>query len=709
MNGVLDLMDRQHGRLFLWLPVMFGIGIALFFGQNLEPSLAQLRLFALCFVAGLAALRKTPPLAAPLVIAMLAILAGFLTAALRTHMVAVPTLSFRYYGPVEGRVIHIDRSASEAVRLTLDRVHLRDTAPDRTPARVRISLHGEQRFVTPEPGQYLALTAHLSPPPGPTEPGGFDFQRMAWFDRLGAVGYTRVPVLRLAETDRSPALWLHHLRQTLSLGLQARLRGQVGAFAAAILTGDRAGISTETSEALRGANLSHLLAISGLHMGLMTGAVFYALRLMLALIPGAALRWPIKKLAAAGALAAGLFYFALSGWAVSTERAFIMVAVMLAAILIDRQAISLRAVALAALILLALRPEVLPEPGFQMSFAATTALVAVFTTLRRLRVMAHWPAPLRTLATIVISSAVAGIATAPVAAAHFNRIADYGLIANVAAVPLMGALIIPAALVALILTPIGLEGLALWVMGRGISWVLTVAQTVSAWGGAVSHVPAPPPATLPLIALGGLTVILWRGRGQFVGLAPVIAGFFLWTLAERPALLISDDGALVGRLTPEGRALSKPHGSGFAASSWLENDGDFADQAMAAKRDMPALDLGGLRILQISGRGWQDATREACAHADLVVVNQPWKDDPPGDCRLIDQRFLRQSGALALFVTRDGVDLRTAYGVSGLRLWNTPALQYGTTLSPKNLRAGLSEGQLGLTLIPLEKRLAQVE
>ncbi|AJE46302.1 ComEC/Rec2 family competence protein [Celeribacter indicus] len=700
-GGLPDLVEAQRGRLVLWLPVCFGGGVGLFFALPHDPARATLALLAVALAAALLLLRRMPPRLAPLLVGTLAFGLGCLAAGLRTHAVAAPVLGFRYHGPVEGRVVAIDRSASDALRLTLDRVRLRDVAPDRTPLRVRVSLHGAQGFVTPEPGARLGLTAHLSPPPGPAEPGGFDFRRSAWFDRLGAVGYTRVPVLRLGETDRGAALWIHRQRQALSAALQTRLPGQTGAFAAAILTGDRSGIGEETAESLRAANLSHLLAISGLHMGLLTGAVFFALRLALALVPGAALKWPLKKLAAAGAMAAGLFYLALSGWNVATERAFVMVCVMLGAILIDRQAISLRAVALAALLILAFRPEVLPEPGFQMSFAATTALVAVFTLLRRGSPMARWPKPLRGVAAVVLSSAVAGLATAPVAAAHFNRIADFGLIANLAAVPVMGALIMPAAVVALVLAPFGLSGAALWAMGLGIRWVLFVAATVSGWEGAVSRVPAPPPETLPLLALGGLFVLLWRGRVRLLGLAPVVAGVLAWSLAERPALLVSGDGGLVGRMGAEGRALSKATGSGFAAEVWLENDGDLPDQAMAAARPMPPLDIGGLRIAHVTGRGWQARAAAACAAQDLVIVNRLWEGPPPpGGCLLADLGFLRASGALAVGETRGGVRLRTAQAAAGTRLWTAPALRGPGAPSAAAAQAALPQGASGLLFDP---------
>ncbi|KKK80916.1 hypothetical protein LCGC14_2818710, partial [marine sediment metagenome] len=215
----------------------------------------------------------------------------------------------------------------------------------------------------------------------------------------------------------------------------------------AILTGDRSGMGRDTLQALRDSNLAHLLAISGLHMGLLTGVVFSALRFALALIPALALGHPVKKYAAVGALLAGAGYLALSGGNVATQRAYIMVAVVLGAVLLDRRALTLRGVALAATIVLVLRPEALTGPGFQMSFAATTALIAVFRLMRDSG-GPRAPRLLQPVLALVVSSGVAGAATAPIAAAHFNQIAKFGLVANLLSVPLMGTLVMPAAVLA---------------------------------------------------------------------------------------------------------------------------------------------------------------------------------------------------------------------------------------------------------------------
>jgi competence protein ComEC len=131
----------------------------------------------------------------PLAIAIIAVLMGVAVAGSRSLIVAEPVLGWRYYGPIEGRIIEIDRSQSEKPRITLDQVRLARVSPARTPHTVRISLYYPEVFVPLELGLHVMTTGHLSPPAGPPEPGRFDFRRMAWFERLGAVGYTRAPVL----------------------------------------------------------------------------------------------------------------------------------------------------------------------------------------------------------------------------------------------------------------------------------------------------------------------------------------------------------------------------------------------------------------------------------------------------------------------------------------------------------------------------------
>lgn len=652
---------RQQGHLFPWAPVALAIGIGTYFALPVEPPVWTLAAAGLAALAGAVGALRLGPGLAPLLWAPALVALGLALAGGRAHMKAAPVLEFRYYGAVEGRVVAIDRSASDAVRLTLDRVVLERTDPARRPGRVRVSLHDAAQARVPPVGAHVILTAWLSPPQGPVEPGGFDFRRHAWFQGLGAVGYTRTPVLLLAPPEAG-ALRVTRARMALSERVQAALPGEAGGFAAAVLSGDRSGIGFPTLEALRESNLAHLLAISGLHMGLLAGVVFTTLRLGLVLLPRAGPHLPAKKLAAAGALAAAAGYLALSGGNVATERAFVMAAVVLVAVMLDRRAFSLRAVALAALIILVWQPESLLGPGFQMSFAATTALVAVFGALRDLEgpALPRWTRP---VTAVVISSAVAGVATAPVAAAHFNQIAHYGLIANLASVPLMGTVVIPAGLVAVLAMPLGLERAPLAVMGLGLDWILGVAEWVAGLPGAVRGVPAPPDAVLPLLAAGALTVALWQGRARWAGTLPALAALTLWATVERPPILIAQGGALVGVMTEEGRALSKRRGAGFAARVWLENDGDGAGRAAAVARwpgDGPVRHPWGKRGA---------ARFEGCAPGEIVVMTEPY-EGAPLPCLLLDRARLRAAGSLAVYPSQAGWRIESATLKAGRRLWS---------------------------------------
>lgn len=657
----------QRGTLFPWVPVVLACGVGGYFSGLTEPSVMVL------WSSGAGALvlavlaSRGREWSGPLLWALALLLAGFGLAGARAHLVAGPVLGWRYYGPVEGRIVGIDRSAADALRLTLDRVVLARTAPERTPHRVRVSLHGEQTYFTPQPGLRVMMTAHLGPAGGPVEPGGFDFQRHAWFLGIGAVGYTRTPVLKLDAARSGQDLF--HLRMALSKHVQDRLPGQIGAFAAAIMTGDRSGLDLKTLNAMRISNLAHLLAISGLHMGLLAGFVFAAFRLGFAAVPRLGLRLPAKKLSAALALVAAAGYLGLSGGNVATERAFVMVAVMLVAVMLERRAFSLRAVAVAAVIVLCLQPEALLGPGFQMSFAATVGLVAVFGWLRDAG-LSRGPRWLRPVLAVVISSAVAGAATTPVAAAHFNQYAQYGLLANLLSVPLMGAVVMPAAVMATFLMPLGLDWIALWIMGLGLRWILGVADWVSAYDGARVPIPAPGTEVLPILAIGALLVVLWRGRTRFLGMLPIALGAWLWIGAERPAMLVSENAALIGIMTDAGRALNKLSGGEFTAQNWLENDGDSATRE--ASHALWSDDLAkGLSVRVVQGKAATNLPF-ACEGAFLVVMTAT-PDVPPqiSECQIVTPETLRATGSLAIYAAEHNPRLVTAHEITGARLWNT--------------------------------------
>lgn len=680
--------------LFAWVPVLLSAGIGLWFSRPGQWPDAIWALLAVLLILSLVAGRIAQPWAERGRIGwgvadglrigsvgLMLMVAGFGLAELRNRMVAAPVLEWRYYGPVEGRLVQIDRSSRDRIRLTLDQPVLRDLAPEKTPARVRLSLMEGADDQLPALGQRVMLTGHLGPPPGPAAPGSFDFRQYAWFRGLGAVGYSRTPVMSVSAPETG--IWaVHRARMAISAQIQARIGGQAGAVASALTTGDRSGIEEATNEVMRASNLYHIVSISGLHMSMLAGFAYAALRYLLVaaqaarLMPGRA----VHKHAAVGALLASGGYLWLSGGGVATERAFVMVAVMLIAILVDRRAISLRTVALAATIILILNPEALISPGFQMSFAATIALILSFGPWSR--ISPHLPFWARPVAMLLVSSFVAGMATAPIAAAHFNRMAQYGLLANLLAVPVMGTLVMPAAVIAAVLAPIGLAGPALWVMGLGTEWMLRVAAFVAGLNGAVTGIALPPGPVVPLMGFGAcLCILCWRQGVTARRLTPLAAGFALgglmlataaaiWLTASRPLLLIAAGGEAAGLMTDQGRAISKPSGGSFVVSTWLAEDGDITTQAQAAdrpawrgnKRDRNARLPQGWRVWHLTGKGSGDRAVPLCRPRNIVIATEKVPLTAPPDCLLLDPRTLRRTGAVAIDMGSDGPILRSVTG-----------------------------------------------
>lgn len=683
---------RGRADLALWMPIALSLGIALYFALPSEPGVALLWAGAFLAVLGLAVWVAAAEVWRFPAACVVLVLSGFLIADLRARTVAAPVLGFRYFGSVEGRVIGIDRSVRDLPRVTLGAVVLEGVAPERRPETVRIALHApatgppSEGFPEdfPEPGARLRLQAHLQPPPPPAEPGGWDFRRAAWFAGLGAVGYARAPPQEIAPPDAGdPMLWGFRMRMALSQAMQARMEGQPGAVAAALMTGDRSGISTATNDAMRASGLYHIVSISGLHMGMLAGFVFGAIRYGMALSGAPALWWPAKKIAALVALVAASLYLWVAGPEVATARSYLMTAVMLAAVLADRRALSLRTVAIAATVLLLLRPEGLTEPGFQMSFAATIGLILALGPWAR--IVPRLPRLLRPVLApvlgLVLTSLVAGTITGPIAAAHFGRISGYGLVANMLAVPVMGALVMPAGVIAALLAPFHAAAPALWVMQEGTRWMIFVAEHVAALKGAQALVPEPPGYVLPLMGFGAAAMVPGRGAVRLAGgLAIVLAGA-LWCTADRPALLIAPEGQAVGLMTAEGRALSKP-GAGFVTGAWLTADGDPATPETAAARPAFSGPRGirraewrGVSVLHLSGKGAVGRLAEACTPGAVVVVAARVAPDLRRSfdtrCQIWDAGRLRWRGAVAYLA--DGRLIVTDPATGEGRLWTRPS------------------------------------
>lgn len=678
VTRLIALIEAQRPAFALWLPVLFGLGIALYFALPVEPGGWMLAALGVVLVLLAAAIRPAGQVARVALLLLLLPGLGLEVVALHARSVAAPVLAYPVVATVSGRVIGLDRSASDRPRVLLDRVAITGMDPDRVPARVRVSVDPATPISLLQPGLRLMTEARLTPPPAPSEPGAFDYRRQAWFERLGAVGYARGPVVETEGSDAGSFSQLaFRARMAASRHIQQQVPNQGGAFAAAILTGDRSGIDRSVEDALRVSSLYHIVSISGLHMSLLAAAVFGLIRSGLALVPPLALRWPLKKIAAAVALVAGLAYLVVSGLDVPAQRSYVMTATVLVAVLLDRPALTMRAVALAGFVVLVFAPESSVQPGFQMSFAATVALIAAFEGLRSrawwktVQTAPGWRYP-KPVVGLAMTSLVAGLATGPIAAFHFNTMTQYGLVANLLAMPAMGLVVMPAAVIGVIAAPFGLDWLPFRLAGLGMDYVIAVARLVASFGGAVTGVPAGPPASLALLVLGGIVFVLWIGRGRWAGLGLAGVGLVFWAAHARPDVVIADDGRLFGFRTAAGRVLSGT-GNGFAAEAWLREDGDLASPEEAYAR-------GNLRRVKhriradVPGVGTVLYVGASKAEAGLcdtaaVLIAPNWAEAPTGRCLFVGKERLRRDGALAIRLTRTGLHVEGARAVSRGRPW----------------------------------------
>ena len=697
----LDCFFAERERWALWLPVLLGSGVGFYFLLPVEPP-PWLPGLAVGVTAGALAVTRRRPAWGLLNLALLFLVLGIAVAQWRSLSVAAPILE-RSLGPLElrGRILSVEPRA-RGERLVLEQLEISRLTQAQTPERVRITLAGGAEGLYP--GDWVRGRARLNPPPEPVAPGAYDFGRAAYFARLGAVGFAfgSFEKLPAGDVERQPRgiwenlslaweIWWADLRHRLSERIATALPGHQGAIAAALMTGERGRIPESIVQDLRDAGLAHLLAISGLHIGLVAAGLFFAVRGLLALIPPLALEYPIKKWAALVALPGAFSYLMLVGATIPAQRAFLMTGLVLLAVLLDRRALSMRLVAWAAMVTLLMAPESLLSVSFQMSFAAVTVMIAAYEGRRGLFQQAggdFWSlrSLLTYLAAVALTSGLATFATAPFAIFHFNHLALYGVIANVIAVPVTAFWIMPSALLAFLLMPLGLETLPLWLMGQGIEVVVTTARTVAEFPAAALTVSAMPLWGLLAAVSGGLWLSIWLGRWRFLGLLPLAAGALSILLWTPPDILMSGDARLFAvRLESGDLWRSSKRVNRFDAEIWARRAGlnhtvsDDGDAAKAGVEELPRCDSQGCIFVKDSVKvafaATAGAVAEDCALVDLMISSVPIRRACDRPSVVIDRFDLWREGAHAGYV----IKTKTVAQARGWRPW---VIRRGTARAP---------------------------
>lgn len=676
LSSVHRHLSSERDRFTLWVPVLLGVGIGVYFALPEEPGwrlplLITLAFFALTFLARHDLGWRTVSIVAGL------IALGVTVATWRTLAVAAPFINDEmYYREVQARIDDI-REKEKGQKLILSHLVIQGLKPEETPHYISVTLREDMPALAV--GDQLTLKATLFPPPLPAMPGSYDFARQFYYERIGAVGYApKLPVIEEKGAASGFEEWLNHLRLSLAARIAAPMAAQNAPVAAALMVGEMSNVSKEVADAMRDAGLYHVLSISGLHMSLAAGLIFVSLRFLLCLYPPWALRLPVKKIAAGAGLLGAFVYLLLAGYPVPAIRSFVMVACVMLAVLFDRRGISLYSLAWAALLVLLFQPEALTGASFQLSFAATLGILAFYERYRHLlyepgmswrrRIWLYFIG-------LMTTSLVASLATTPLVIYHFNRFSLWGIAANMLMVPLATFWIMPAAVLAFLMMPLGLERLPLVWLDYGIGWMIAGSRWFAQLPYASVAIPPPSFAGLLLVVLGGLWLCLWQQRWRLLGLPLMLAGLATVALHQPYDLLVSDDGSHVALRLPDGHFLfAKGKPDSFDAQVWLRYHGQDGGLLPKDRPELATCDdarcLYTLHGHSIAIGMRKRAKDNICeGRVDIAVSTEYLNDE---ECEhvslLLDRWYLRNYGAVAVRLA-NGIEVFNANDSRGRRPW----------------------------------------
>lgn len=575
--------ERDRGALFLTVPVLMGTGVLIYYWLGFEPTFNWV-LALLAVSGGVWAVGRRrgggPALAAG---ALFFLLAGLAAAQFEVIRASTPMLGSDVTTRMTGRLVAIEHQASGRLRLTIDVLATERPTLRYAPDRVRVTARAMEPGILP--GDGITGLVRLFPPQGPVRPDGYDFARESFFEGRGATGFfmgdpVRAEIAEAGWTVSAQA-WVERTRMALAERIEGSVTGDAGKIASALIAGLRAGIPEEVNEHLRRTGLAHILSISGLHMALVAFTVMVTIRAGLALFPVMASNRPIKKYAAAVALVAAGAYLFISGVQIAAQRSFIMLAVMLVAVMLDRSALTMRNLAIAAIVVLAVSPHEMLGPSFQMSFAATAALIAGYAAWNaRKQSKAHdhreptsrlgWAGRKIGLYAggLLLTSILAGGATTLYGIWHFQRMSPLSLAANLAVMPIVSVLVMPFAVLAAVAMPFGLEWLPLAVMEQGLVWMLAIAAWLSERS-PLDETGMIPKSALVLLTIALVIVSISTTRLRLLAVPFLVIGLAQAVWRDLPHIFVSEDARLVGVAREDATlAINRARPSNFTTDNW---------------------------------------------------------------------------------------------------------------------------------------------
>ena len=713
-------LARQGSRLTCWLPVGVALGITGYFALPTEPSWELCLLMTGMMGTGLVLLVGSRRMEAVTERAahgqligcclgggLLTVGLGFLLAygqALRQPLMPLLPMESVW---LEGRLAVLEPVAGQHEGQKSGwHVGLDDAVFDSpwwvgmSPLRRRVMVTFRPRAGQEEvlaglvAGQPVRLRALLRSPSVPLWPGGRDGQRAAWFEGRAGAGMALSPpqpvkALYEGESSGGLAFWSGRLRQSVARKIERVLPGQEGAVAAAVLCGETGHLSAGTRQNYAASGLAHLLAVAGLHLGFVMGMAFTVARRLMSLSQRLSAYWPCREVALLFSLCVGAGYVALTGLHVPGLRALGLAGLGILALLLGRRAVSMRGLALTCLVLEVASPVLVLDVSFQMSFAAVMALIAGYEALRCVQARKEMEKPAEKLhgwrgqslwrrgavllASLSMTSLLAGLATLPLSMAYFGAFQPWFVVANLLAVPLMGVWVMPAGMVALLLMPSGLSSGPLHVMGWGLRLIGWLAEHVAAAPLASWPVPSFPAWVIGLYMLGLTVLCLWQGWGRSAGAVMIVGAMVAVWFIDRPVMLLVEQGNVLAlRQAGAMRVMEGRPGNGLARQ---EMQRAFGWKAQGV--GTPVCDAGICQLVLRAGKiilwrgvaGSDDVQGISCRNVVLEVRMGSQHPLCP-TVRQLGPADMRREGSWAVYDEgRNGVRLLSDRMVQGHRFW----------------------------------------
>lgn len=637
--------EFEIGLAFHFSPVFLSLGIAVYYLVPSEPLFLMLALTPLIMFAAIRTMNIHGSLYYCLA-ALMCISLGMLAAKFEVSRNAAPIIERQVTTMINGIVLNVDQNRRGSPRYLVKPLMMEGLDASNLPKMIRASALAKHEAILP--GDAISGRIRLQPVTGPAYPGGYDFSFFAWQNGLGGSGFfmgkpeSGATVLSELELGEWLQVRINLVRKAIEARIKKALPDYTGGIAVALITGNRTGIPQDAQEALRKTGLAHILAISGLHMALVSLTLIATIRFLLSRNTHLVLHYPIKKWAVVAGFMSATVYLFLSGGSVATQRAWIMISVMLLAILLDRKGITIRSVVISAIIILLVSPSSLLSPGFQMSFAAVTSLVAGYEMInhhrqKRLASQLYFVQPnrfrriigdiTRYFAGIATTSLIAGTATAFIAAWHFHQVAPLGLVANLLAMPFVALIVMPSLLAAMLLMPYGLDFIPFMFASTGIDWIIQIAtwietQSPSGKTGLVSR------HMLIVFALFLATLTLMKTRLRFLSLLFIPLLVLGFRNEPTPDIIIAENGRAIGVKASSGSLVFLyPRSSKFTLDIWrkawgraeIENSG-LNIQDCTKEQCIVEMQNGKTMYIVYN----PDLLQEACNMADILVAPRLW-------------------------------------------------------------------------------------